>query len=385
MKKFKTFFATAMLMCAMTFTAMADETIGTVSMGILLDEDETISPGEVISGMEPVIDDTRYYIDELEVSDEESEPKRSYYYTLTVVPEDGYMFSNDTGVKVKGATSVSIKERNKYYMKLKIKTYPYHVLPEPKNIVINKDTNKVTWDKVENAKSYSVLVYYTNNNGSEKVSKKTAKTNSLDLKSYLTRYEDVYVSVKALKGNTDTDKFLCDSDYIYSDGGIDEDHSEEEYKFSVPTATVGNTSENTGSTGTPPEAPESTIKDGWYGSGNDWTYIYNGKKVSGWLGLDGSWFLLDANGKMLSGWQYVNNNWYLLNTNHDGSYGKMLTGWQQVNGKWYFLNPYDNGNYGAMVSNRWEGNYYLGNDGAMLVNTKTPDGYKVGADGAWLK
>jgi glucan-binding YG repeat protein len=28
--------------------------------------------------------------------------------------------------------------------------------------------------------------------------------------------------------------------------------------------------------------------------------------------------------------------------------------------------------------------YYVGATGAMLVNTTTPDGYWVGADGAWV-
>lgn len=27
--------------------------------------------------------------------------------------------------------------------------------------------------------------------------------------------------------------------------------------------------------------------------------------------------------------------------------------------------------------------YYLGTDGVMLKDTTTPDGYQVGADGAW--
>ena len=38
-----------------------------------------------------------------------------------------------------------------------------------------------------------------------------------------------------------------------------------------------------------------------------------------------------------------------------------------------------------MVENRWIGNYYLGADGAMLVNTSTPDGYYVDATGKWVE
>ena len=28
--------------------------------------------------------------------------------------------------------------------------------------------------------------------------------------------------------------------------------------------------------------------------------------------------------------------------------------------------------------------FYLGSDGAMLMNTTTPDGFKLGANGAWI-
>lgn len=53
--------------------------------------------------------------------------------------------------------------------------------------------------------------------------------------------------------------------------------------------------------------------------------------------------------------------------------------WKKINSQWYYFD-----NTGYMVANRWIGNYYLGADGAMLTDTITPDGYKVGADGAWI-
>lgn len=39
-----------------------------------------------------------------------------------------------------------------------------------------------------------------------------------------------------------------------------------------------------------------------------------------------------------------------------------------------------------MAANKWiNGTYYVGADGAMYTNATTPDGYQVGADGAWIK
>jgi len=46
----------------------------------------------------------------------------------------------------------------------------------------------------------------------------------------------------------------------------------------------------------------------------------------------------------------------------------MMTGWQLIDGVWYYFNP---------VVGSWQG--------AMLMNTVTPDGYNVGANGAWIQ
>lgn len=82
---------------------------------------------------------------------------------------------------------------------------------------------------------------------------------------------------------------------------------------------------------------------------------------------------------MQTGWQKVDGAWYYLN-----AWGGMAKGWAKVNNTWYYLNP----NGGKMVANGWNwinGKcYYFNASGAMAVNT-TVNGYKVGADGAWIK
>lgn len=62
----------------------------------------------------------------------------------------------------------------------------------------------------------------------------------------------------------------------------------------------------------------------------------------------------------------------------DGSYP--TNQWRFINNKWYYFD-----NIGYMLENRWVGNYYVGADGAMLVNTSTPDGYYVDANGKWIE
>lgn len=59
--------------------------------------------------------------------------------------------------------------------------------------------------------------------------------------------------------------------------------------------------------------------------------------------------------------------------------------WQQDSTGWKV--QADDGTY---LTNQWYQNtdgkwYYIGADGYMMVNAITPDGYQVGADGAWIQ
>lgn len=140
---------------------------------------------------------------------------------------------------------------------------------------------------------------------------------------------------------------------------------------------------------------------GWYQDNNGtWFYGREDANVTGWLNVNGVWYLLDSEtGAMKTGWQQVNGTWYYMNAsgamqtgwlNLNGTYyyleswGGMATGWKSVNGSWYYLQP----SSGAMVANGWywiNGKcYYFYNWGGMAANT-TIDGYKVDASGAWVK
>ncbi|WP_251501069.1 hypothetical protein [Otoolea muris] len=65
----------------------------------------------------------------------------------------------------------------------------------------------------------------------------------------------------------------------------------------------------------------------------------------------------------LAGWEQEGNNWKY---NDNGTYA--TNGWKWIDGD----------NNGIAES------YYFDNNGYMLVNTTTPDGYTVNADGAWI-
>ena len=137
---------------------------------------------------------------------------------------------------------------------------------------------------------------------------------------------------------------------------------------------------------------------GWVQENNQWVMYRGGEKVTGWFNQDGTWYYLDQNGYMQKWWIKDKGKWYFLN----GS-GAMETGWLLDHDKWYFLNGsgametgwllnYDKWYYlessGAMKASQWfevDGKWYYVNDsGELLVNTTTPDGYKVNANGEWV-
>ena len=147
--------------------------------------------------------------------------------------------------------------------------------------------------------------------------------------------------------------------------------------------------------GTPLNKQKASTLSGWKSSGGNWYYYKNNSVVTDWKNISGTWYYFDRSGVMSTNWQKVNGTWYYFNTD-----GAMRTSWQKVSGSWYYMDNsgamqtdwkkisnawyYFNAD-GVMQENRWVGDYYLGSSGAMLVNTKTPDGYRVDATGKWIQ
>ena len=190
-------------------------------------------------------------------------------------------------------------------------------------------------------------------------------------------------------------------------------------------------------------------KQGWVKESNAW-YYYNTdgtlarNKWAGnyWLGADGrmvtnAWvdngrYYVDANGAWVKearhpeekkqGWVKESNAWYYYNTDGTlarnkwagnywlGADGRMVTnawvdngryyvdangawvkearhpeekkqGWVKESNAWYYYNT-----DGTLARNKWAGNYWLGADGKMAINSWVDNGrYYVGANGAWVK
>ena len=164
----------------------------------------------------------------------------------------------------------------------------------------------------------------------------------------------------------------------------------------------------------------SSTQTGWVHNTNGSVYYKNGKVLTGWQTTDGDRYYFSKQGFMQTGWQVIDGSYYYFSAN-----GVMLTGWQKYDTAWYYLDP-DTGkmvadglyeidgktyyfyDWGGMAYNfwyqtesgwyffggdgamkkagwiQWDGNYYyLTASGRMAVNTTTPDGYYVNANGVW--
>lgn len=107
---------------------------------------------------------------------------------------------------------------------------------------------------------------------------------------------------------------------------------------------------------------------GWWYEEHDGSYPVNCWKSIRSKGND-VWYYFDNLGYMKTGWfTDIDGNFYYLETKKDHTEGKMVIGWQQIDGKWYYFNTVSDGKKGA-----------------MFKNCRTPDGYLLGSDGAWIK
>ncbi|MDO4266290.1 MAG: hypothetical protein Q4C63_07530 [Eubacteriales bacterium] len=122
----------------------------------------------------------------------------------------------------------------------------------------------------------------------------------------------------------------------------------------------------------------------WAKVDGKWYYFNNNTQaVSGWNLIEGKWYFLNENDQSMQlGWHAdgTDGNWYYLNKN-----GTLATGWIMMDGRWYYLNEVSEGaTYIQTEDGSWKFNGEKNRPyGAMWKDGITPDGYKVGADGAW--
>ena len=171
--------------------------------------------------------------------------------------------------------------------------------------------------------------------------------------------------------------------------GIPEVHDKPQFNGGVPTPGTLTTSNPRGTTprttylyvtSKEDKTLPNSVVEGWSKKDGHWLYqLEDGSHiVNEWKQINGTWYRFDNSGLMQIGWIKENGTWYYLNDS-----GAMQTGWVKENGIWYYLNQSGSMETGWFtVSDKW---YYANESGALAINTTTPDGYIVNADGEWVE
>ena len=191
--------------------------------------------------------------------------------------------------------------------------------------------------------------------------------------------------------------------------GISEVHDKPEFNGGVPTPGTSTTSNPRGTTpritylfvtSKEDKTLPNSVVEGWSKKDGQWLYqLEDGSHiVNEWKQINGTWYHFDNSGLMQTGWIKENGTWYYLNDSgamqtgwvkdkgtwyYLNDFGAMQTGWVKENGTWYYLNQSGSMETGWFtVSDKW---YYANESGALAINTTTPDGYTVNADGEWVE
>ena len=328
---------------AMSFPTMAAKSIDYVSLYITSD----IVAGEPDGSVDVEVDDydDGYRVKNVEITnmpsdewDDGDKPR----IRVTLIADDDYRFSSidkgDVDLSGDGGSVTSVSrssdERSNDTLKVSITLsrldsdddgdYDLDIT----DVNWDEDDGTAYWEEPEDAERYEVRLYC---DGDAVTSVKTTTDDSYDFSSEFTGSGDYYFRVRAVYNSSNKGSW------------------EESDVLSVSSSEARDIRENGGSSSS------------YYSSGSSsgGPGVTQNASTGAWL-LDsvGWWYCNPDKTYPVNQWQYIDNYWYYFNES-----GYMVTGWVYWNNKWY----------------------YCSDSGAMLANTTTPDGYYVGADGAWIQ
>ena len=328
----------AMSCLVMSFPSMAATKIGSISLEI----NSNISAGDYGGDVDVDTDSSKYYVDDVQVT---NEPKNGWEdndkpkIKVTLIADDDYYFpstlsKSDVDLSGDDGTVTSISRRNNDEMYVNItldaldgddddddSDYDLYI----SDLEWDDADGTASWEEADDARKYEVRLY---RDGSSVTSVQTTSNTYYRFASYFTKSADYIFKVRAVYNSSNKGSW-------YESEGLEVSSSE-----------ARDIRENSSSSD--------------YGSSTAGGPGNNSQSSGAWLHDDiGGWWYCNADRSYpVNQWQYINDYWYFFNEK-----GYMVTGWVLWNNIWY----------------------YCSDSGAMLTNTTTPDGYRVGADGAWIQ
>lgn len=350
-------------------TSLAAETRQKINE-IKLNVDSTIEAGSSSGRVNVTVADgaESYRVGSVEIVNEDDEwmGGMSPRVTVDLHAASGYYFA-DTGRKVfsfygDDATYVTARrEDDKTTLVLTIKLDKL----DNGDLTVSdanwdESSGTASWEENPAAKYYQVKLY---RDDKSVTGIRTTHETYYEFAGDITRRGDYYFTVRAVGSGSEK------GDWESSDTWYVSAHEADDLSYGYSDGPGGNSSYSGGGPGVPgggnsgPGGGSGGPGGNSGGPGVSGSSTYSGGITTGngnhWcLDTKGWWYQFSNGTYPVNSWQLIDGKWYCF-----GQDAYIRCGWIDWNGKWYFTDA----------------------SGAMLVNTRTPDGCYVGGDGAWIQ
>lgn len=314
---------------AVIFPAAAAED-RTAIESISLHIDSTIESGYSGGTVTITPNDSEYRVGSVEITNDDDDWKGGMQprVTFSLYAKSGYYFKSASksmfSFSGEDATFVTAKredDRSTLTVTIKLDKLDNGDL-SVSGLYWDESSGTAYWDENTSARSYQVRLY---RNDSSVTSYRTTYETYYEFAGDITRKGDYYFEVRAVGSGSEKGDWES-SDTWYVTASEADDLSYEYY----PSSSGG-------------PGVSSSVRSS---SGGYWCLDQYG------------WWYRNADGSYtVNNWQVIDEFWYFFNES-----GYMRVGWIPWNNQWYYCGP----------------------DGALMANTRTPDGYYVGGDGVWI-
>lgn len=304
--------------------------------------DSTIEAGSSSGNVYITTNDSGYRVGDIEVTNDDDDWKGGMTprVTFSLYADSGYYFNSYsksaftfTGDECSFSSSRREDDKTTVVVTIKLEKLDNGDL-SVSGLSWDESSGTAYWDETPSARSYQVRLF---RNDSSVSSSRSTQNTYYEFASDITRKGDYYFEVRAVGSGSEKGDWESSESWYVSSSEAD-DLSYGHYDSSSSGGPGANS-----------------------GSGN-----YGSNGGPGATGSTGGYWCLDQ-----YGWWYRNQN---------GSY--TVNNWQVIDGLYYFFNDSGYMRVGWIPwNNKW---YYCGPDGALMSNTRTPDGYFIGGDGAWI-
>lgn len=246
----------------------------------------------------------------------------------------------------------------------------------------DEDDGTARWDENAYARYYQVRLFRNDNSVT---STRTTKEHYYEFEENITRKGDYHFEVRAVGKGSEKGEWASSYEwYVTSSeaedlGGSYYDNSWQDVHHGPGVPRSGHHT-NHGCSGV---VTSGAYSGNYVPAGPGCSYGYYGNQGNGGPGVSGQGqggYAGDPGVMTGCGnhWCLDQHGWWYQYA--DGAYPRNC--WQCIDDRWYCFNESGYIRYGWIQhNNNW---YFCGEDGALLANTRTPDGYYVGEGGVWI-